>query len=149
MNGAFCAVAGIRTGVALACLGLGLLAAGCGGGGALGPQSLVKRSDAVGSLAAEGALLAQDGAAGKTTAIFTREHGGFLSKAASGTAAALKTAKTKPGLEPELRKLRRLSAEVRDQLERLRRASQSEQRTLAGSLGKAAAAAATISKSIA
>lgn len=64
--------------VALACLALALLLAGSGG--ALGPRSLAKQS-MVQSLAAEGVLLAQDGVDGRTTAIFTREHGSFLSAA--------------------------------------------------------------------
>jgi hypothetical protein len=143
-------VAGIRTGlVALACLTLVLLGAGCGGGGELGSGALAKHSDTLGSLAAEGALLAQDGVDGKTTAIFTREHVSFLAKAATATASSLQKAKTKPGLEPELRKLRTLSADVRDQLGRLGGASQPQEREIAAALGKAADAAAKISKSLA
>jgi hypothetical protein len=109
-------VPGIRIGVALACLAVALLSAGCGSGGTLGPSSLAKQSDAVQSLAAEGALLAQDGVDGKTTAIFTREHSGFLAKAATASASSLAKARTKPALEPELRRLRVLSADVRDPL---------------------------------
>jgi hypothetical protein len=142
-------VAGIRTGVALACLTVALLLTGCGGGGTLGPRSLAKQSDAVQSLAAEGALLAEDGSHGRTTAIFTRQHGGFLSKAATTAASSLATARTKPALEPELRRLRTLSARVRDQLQRLRGASTAEQRALARSLAKAADDAEAISKSLA
>jgi hypothetical protein len=149
VNGASCAVAGIRTGVVLACLAFALLLTGCGSAGTLGPRSLAKQSDALQSLAAEGALLAQDGVHGRTTSVFTREHGGFLSKAATTTASSLATARTKPALEPKLRRLRALSTQVRDQLKRLRSASQAEQRTLARSLAKAADDAGTISKSLA
>jgi hypothetical protein len=141
-------VAGIRTGVALACLAVALLAAGCGGGGELGPSRLAKQSDAVQSLAAEGALLATDGVHGRTTAIFTREHGTFLEKAATTVASSLAKARTKPGLEPKLRKLRALSARVRDQLKRLAGASQAQEREIAGALGKAADDAKTISESL-
>jgi hypothetical protein len=141
-------VAGIRTGV-VACLTVALLLTGCGSAGTLGPRSLAKQSDALQSLAAEGALLAQDGVHGRTTATFTRQHGGFLAKAATTTATSLAGARTRPALEPELRRLRTLSAQVRDQLKRLRGASDDEQRSLARSLAKAADTAGSISKSLA
>jgi hypothetical protein len=78
--------------VALACLALALLLAGSGG--ALGPRSLAKQS-MVQSLAAEGVLLAQDGVDGRTTAIFTREHGSFLSKAARRSAFSCRAASSR------------------------------------------------------
>ncbi len=139
----------IRLGIVLGCLAVALLATGCGGGGTLGPRSLAKQSDAVQSLAAEGALLAQDGVDGKTTGIFTREHGGFLAKAATTAASSLRKAKTTPALVPKLHRLQALSARVRDQLKRLESASQAEQRALARTLGAAADDAGTISKSLA
>jgi hypothetical protein len=142
-------VAGIRIRAALACLAVALLLTGCGSGGTLGPRSLAKRSDAVQSLAAEGALLAQDGVDGNTTAIFTREHAGFLAKAATTSASSLRKARTKPALEPKLRRLRLLSGDVRDQLKRLGGASQAEQRRIAHALAKAADDAAKLSKSLA
>jgi hypothetical protein len=132
----------------LACLMVAVFIMGCGGGGELGARSLAKQSDAVESLAAEGALLAQDGVDGKSTAIFTREHAGFLVKAATTTASSLKKAKARRGLEPKLRKLRRLSAEVGDQLKRLDGASQAEEREIAVRLGKAAQEAGKISVSL-
>jgi hypothetical protein len=141
-------VVGSRIGVALACLSVALFVAGCGGGGVLGPRSLAKQSDAVESLAAEGALLAQDGVDGKTTAIFTREHASFLVKAASATVSSLKKAKTRPVLQPKLRKLRRLSAEVRGQLKRIDGASQADEREIASKLGEAAREAGKISVSL-
>ena len=132
----------------VACLALALLLAGCGGGGALGPRSLAKQSDAVQSLAAEGSLLAQDGVEGRTTAIFTREHGSFLSKAAATTASSLAKASTNATLEPKLRRLRRLSAEVRDDLRQLGGASRDEQREIARALRQAADDAARLSESL-
>jgi hypothetical protein len=126
-----------------------VLLAGCGGGGALGASSLATRSDTVRSLAAEGALLARDGADGKTTSIFTREHGSFLSQAASTTTSSLRKARAKPALEPQLRRLRTLSARVRDQLKRLDGASRAEQRQIADTLGEAADEAEKISASVA
>jgi hypothetical protein len=139
----------MRSGVVLSCLAVALSLTGCGSSGTLGPHSLAKRSDALQSLAAEGALLAQDGVHGRTTSIFTREHGGFLSQAATSAASSLATARTKPPLESRLRRLRALSTQVRDQLKRLRGASQGEQRTLARTLAKAADDAGAISKSLA
>ena len=138
-----------RTGVALGCLALALLLAGCGTGGELGPRSLAKQSDAVQSLAAEGALLAQDGVDGNTTAIFTREHGGFLSKAATSTASSLAKAKTRRALVPKLRRLQTLSASVRDDLKRLGGASRAEKREIARMLRQAAEDAGRIGESLA
>ena len=83
------------------CLAVALLLTGCGGGGTLGPRSLAKQSDAVQSLAAEGALLAQDGVDGKTTGIFTREHGGFLAKAATTAASSLAEGEDDAGARAE------------------------------------------------
>ncbi|MDP9258536.1 MAG: hypothetical protein M3Q31_18585 [Actinomycetota bacterium] len=93
-------------------------------------------------------MLARDGVDGKSTAIFTREHASFLVKAAIATVSSLKRAKARPGLEPKLRTLRRLSAEVGDQLKRLDGASQAEEREIAGKLGKAADEAGKISVSL-
>jgi hypothetical protein len=131
----------IRSGALAACLVAVLFATGCGGGGSLGAQSLAKQSDAIVSLAAEGALLAHDGADGRTTAIFTREHAADLSKAAATTASSLGKATTKASLEPRLRELRRLAAQVRVQLRRLDGASADDERAIAHGLERAAAAA--------
>ena len=67
-------------------LGLGvvvLFGAGCGGGGPLGVKALSQESRSLQSLAAEGALLAQDVAAGRTTRVYARVHSSDLSTAAS------------------------------------------------------------------
>jgi hypothetical protein len=47
------------------------------------------------SLASEGALLAQDAAAGKTTAVYTREHASDLRKAAATELTSLKAAQSR------------------------------------------------------
>ena len=60
---------------------LALLGAGCGGGGRLGAKALSQQAKSVQSLAAEGALLAQDAVSGKTTRVYRREHFSDLSKA--------------------------------------------------------------------
>ena len=115
-----------------------LLAAACGGQGTLGAKALEQQSKAVQSLAAEGALLAQDSAAGKSTGIFRREHSSELSTAASKTEASLASASTEPALEPELRALTALAGKVGADLKRLASASEAEQRALAKTLDKAA-----------
>ena len=90
------------------------------------------------SLAAEGALLGRDSAAGKTTAIYTRVHSEALAKAASKAAASLQSATTEPGLEPKLRRVASLAGEVSDDLKQLGHASRNEQLRLAKELSKAA-----------
>lgn len=60
---------------------LALLGAGCGGGGRLGAKALSQQAKSLQSLAAEGALLAQDAVSGKTTRVYRREHSSDLSKA--------------------------------------------------------------------
>jgi hypothetical protein len=142
--------AGSRIGAAVACLAVALTLAGCGGsGGPLGRSSLAKQADEVRSLAAEGGLLAQDGADGRTTAIFVREHGSYLAGAATTAESSLRRASAKAGLRQQLHTLRTLSAEVRDQLKRLGAASRAEERTIAAALGKAADAAAKVGQGLA
>jgi hypothetical protein len=142
--------ASTRIGAALACLAVALALAGCGGsGGRLGRSSLAKQADQVRSLAAEGGLLAQDGADGRTTAIFVREHGSYLAGAATTAASSLQRASAKAGLGKQLHTLRTLSAEVRDQLRRLGGASRAEQRDIARKLVDAAAGAAKLAQGLA
>jgi hypothetical protein len=128
-----------RAGVlVLAALVACLLATACGGQGQLGAKALGQQSKAVQSLAAEGALLAQDAAAGKSTNIYRREHSSELATAASTAEASLQGSRTEPALEAELRALTALAGKVRADLKRLKNASGAEQRTLAGALGAAA-----------
>jgi hypothetical protein len=118
-------------------LAAALLCAGCGGG-ELSASALSKQADSLRSLAAEGALLADDASAGETTRTFARVHSSDLHKTASKTAATLATAKTKPALEPKLHKLGSLARGVSDDLDRLGTASKREQRSLANQLQRAA-----------
>jgi hypothetical protein len=111
-----------------------LLGAGCGGGGRLGAKSLAGHSKAVQSLAAEGALLAEDSVAGKSTGTYRREHSADLAAAASKAAASLESATTAPALRPKLRALGLVAAKVHRDLERLKSASKAEQRTLGRAL---------------
>ena len=73
-----------------------------------------------------------------TTEIYTRVHSEALSKAASKAAASLQTAKTKPALEPKLRRLASLAGEVSADLKRLGHASKQEQSAIARRLETAA-----------
>ncbi len=125
-----------------------LAVAGCGGGGSLGQQSLVKRSEAVRSLAAEGALLAGDAAAGRSTGVFRREHASELEQAAAAASASLAKARTTTALQPELRRLRVLAARVRVSLARLGRAAPDEQRALGRRLEDAAKACERLGQAI-
>jgi hypothetical protein len=125
---------------------LALLGAGCGSGGKLGAKALSQQSRSLQSEAAEGALLAQDAVSGKTTRIYTREHSSELYKAASQAEASLKAAKTEPALEPKLRQLAALAAQVSAALKRLGGASKEEQRALGRELQTAARESKTIGK---
>ena len=60
---------------ALIALGL-LLLAGCGGGGSASQEDIQKQYEAIQSLAAEGALVADGAADGRTTDVFVRVHTG-------------------------------------------------------------------------
>jgi hypothetical protein len=115
-----------------------LLASACGSSGTLSASALTKESTALQSLAAEGALLARDSAAGRTTGIYTRVHSQDLYKVASKSAKSLQSAKTKPGLEPKLRKTASLASKVSVDLKRLGHASKAEQSRLAGELESSA-----------
>jgi small-conductance mechanosensitive channel len=121
---------------AAAILAAALLCTGCGG--ELSASALSKQADSLRSLAAEGALLAEDSSAGKTTHTFTRVHSSDLDKAASKAAASLETAKTKPALGSERHRLASLAHRISDDLDRLGNASKSEQRSLANQLQRAA-----------
>jgi hypothetical protein len=125
-----------RTGLALA---LALLVAGCGGGSStLSKHALAQRAAAVQSLAAEGALLADDAAAGRSTHIFVREHSSELATTASTARSTLEAGRTAAALVPALRRLRRIAVRVATGLERLAGASRSETRSLAHELQTAA-----------
>jgi hypothetical protein len=113
---------------------LGLVGGGCGSGGQLGPKALFQQSKSLQSEAAEGALLAQDAASGRTTRIYTREHSSDLNRAASQAEVTLEVAKTEPALEPKLRQLAVLAGQVSADLKRLGSASRDEDRALAREL---------------
>jgi hypothetical protein len=75
-------------GVALAVLAL----AGCGGGGTLSNKELQKQYEAIQSLAAEGALVADGAADDRTTETFVAVHSQYLSEAARKVETDLRSA---------------------------------------------------------
>ena len=115
-----------------------LLVSGCGGGRRISADALTKQSTAMASLAAEGALLSREAAAGKTTRAFTRVHSEYLAKAASQGASSLRTAKADPSLRPKVRRVASLAVTVSTDLKRLGHASKDEQERLARALEAAA-----------
>jgi hypothetical protein len=129
-------------------LGLGVILAlvsgGCGSGGQLGARALSQYAKSLQSQAAEGALLAQDAASGRTTGIYTHEHSSDLYRAASQAEGILTAATTEPALEPELRQLVALAGQVSADLKRLGSASREECRALARELQAASEASQTI-----
>jgi hypothetical protein len=120
----------------------------CGGGGVLEAKDLLDQSKSLQSLAAEGALLAHDGASGRTTRVFMQEHSSDLFRAASQVEAALAQARSEPATVLQLRKLTVLAGRVSANLERLIVASREEQRVLAGELESAARACQTIGEAL-
>ena len=121
--------ASIRVKVALVLGVVVLFGAGCGGG-KLGVNALAQESKSLQSLAAEGALLAEDAVFGKTTHVYTREHSSDLYKAASQVAGSLRAARTEPAFEPALRRLAVLAAQVSVDLNRLGGASKEEEHAI-------------------
>jgi hypothetical protein len=125
-----------------------LFGAGCGGGGKLGVRAFSQESKSLQSLAAEGALLAQDAVFGKTTRIYTREQSSGLYKAASQAEASLRTAKAEPALQPKVHQLTALVSQVSADLKRLGGASKEEERALGRELQAAAKESQRMSKGL-
>ena len=118
----------------MATAGMLLLAASGCGGGTLSAKSLSQESKSLKSLAAEGALLAKDAEAGKSTSIFRRVHSDYLYKTAAKSSKSLSTAKAAPGAARELQKLTKLSSELSADLKKLGKASNDELAGLARDL---------------
>ncbi len=113
---------------------LSVLVAGCARDGSLGASELSLQSQSLQSLAAEGALLAQDSASGRTTRTYASEHASQLYRAATEAETMLRGATTEPGLESERRKLVVFAGRVSAALGRLATASRMEDRVLAREL---------------
>ena len=102
-----------------AALGLLVVAlAGCNGG-TVDKHALKRDAEKVGSLAAEGDLLANDVSKGASTRPFVGVHAKELSQAASDLADSLARRPTSPGIEPAVRKLSKLARKVAAELDRL------------------------------
>jgi hypothetical protein len=95
-------------GVALALLVL----SGCGGGGTLSKEELQKQYEAIQSLAAEGALVADGAADGRATETFVAVHSLYLSEAARKVETDLRSSK---GPQPAVS----LARQVAEDLDRL------------------------------
>ena len=96
-----------------------LLAAGCGGGGSLTQSDVHRQLEAIQSLAAEGALVADGAADGRTTDVFVRVHTGYLGEAARKVEAQLSSARASGAVERDRVRAARLASSVADQLARL------------------------------
>jgi hypothetical protein len=114
------------------------LATGCGRGGELDASALSQQAKSLQSVAAEGALLAQDAASGKTTGAYSGEHFAELRGAASQAATSLAAATTTPALDPKRRRLAMLATHVTAYLDRALDASGSEDHALSRRLDVAA-----------
>ena len=111
-----------------------LVCAACSAGGRLGAEDLSRQLDALRSHAAEGALLAQDAAAGRSTRTFTREHSSALAASIAQAETSLRAATTEPALEAKLSRLEVLAARIGSALERLSTAPRSQDRAIAREL---------------
>jgi len=110
-------VAGGRLAAAAA---LAFILTGCNGG-VVDRHALKRDAEQVGSLAAEGQLLAKDVARGASTRQFARVHARELSRAASDLEDALARRPTAAGIAEDVRELSRLAGKVSDELEQLGR----------------------------
>jgi hypothetical protein len=94
-------------------LGVIALAAGCNGG-TVDQHALDKDSEAIDSLACEGALLADEIAHTASITTFSRVHAGELQTRASNFQNALSTRPTTPGIEPAVREEAKKAGAVAD-----------------------------------
>jgi hypothetical protein len=134
----------------IATLGIVLaLVTGCGQSGELDAGALSEQAESLQSVAAEGALLAQDAASGKTTRAYSGERSAELGGAASQTATSLEAAMTTPALDPTRRRLAVLATQVSSYLDRIGDASRSEDHAASRGLEVAARRIEAIGRSLA
>jgi hypothetical protein len=93
-----------------------LLLAGCGGGGSVSQKDVQKQFEAIQSLAAEGALVADGAADDRTTDVFVRVHTGYLDRAAEKVATKLSSAHASGAVDRDRARAARLATEVADRL---------------------------------
>jgi hypothetical protein len=99
-----------------------LAAAGCGSGGTLTKKTLQKQAQSIESLAAEGSMVAQGAAQGRTTDPFVRVHAQYLQEAAKKIEQELGSSHASGSLEDKRRKGLKLAVTVGQELGRLHRA---------------------------
>jgi hypothetical protein len=97
---------------------LPVLLAACNGG-TVDRHALKQDSDAIDSLACEGALLANDVRKGATTRSFVEVHAGELAQTASNFADALSERPTLPDIERDARAEAKKAAEIAARLDQL------------------------------
>jgi hypothetical protein len=107
----------LRRGASIA-LGL-LLLAGCGAGGSASQKDIQKQFEAIQSLAAEGALVADGAADGRATDVFVRVHTSYLDEAARKVEAQLSSAHASGPAERDRVRAARLASSVANQLAKL------------------------------
>jgi hypothetical protein len=95
-----------------------LAAPGCGGT-TLSSKDLQKQFEAIQSLAAEGALVADGAADGRTTDIFVRVHALYLSEAAAKVGDDLSAKQASSSLAPDKSDAVELAGRVEDDLTQL------------------------------
>jgi hypothetical protein len=98
---------------------LAVLLAACNGG-TVDRHALKQDSDAIDSLACEGALLANDVGKGATTHNFVEVHAGELAQTASNFADALSERPTLPAIERDVRAEARKAGQIAGLLDRLK-----------------------------
>jgi hypothetical protein len=89
-------------------------------GGTVDRHALKQDSDAIDSLACEGALLANDAGKGETTHNFVEVHAGELAQTASNFADALSERPTLPAIEREVRAEGRKAGQIAGLLDQLK-----------------------------
>ena len=89
-------------------------------GGTVDRHALKQDSDAIDSLACEGALLANDAGKGATTHNFVEVHAGELAQTASNFADALSERPTLPAIERDVRAEARKAGVIAGLLDRLK-----------------------------
>jgi hypothetical protein len=113
-----------RVATAVLVVALGLSLAGCG---PLDSAELKREVDAVGSVAAEGQLLASDVAHDRTKATFARVHAGELASSAEESAQKINDADVADGLQDKADRAIRIASDVSDALGEIQTAPGDEQ----------------------
>lgn len=93
-----------------------LAVSGCGGGSSVSQSELQKQFAAIQSLAAEGALVADGAADGRSTDVFVRVHTGYLAEAAQKVATTLSSVRATGAADRDRARAARLAGRVASRL---------------------------------